>query len=741
MTDVNTNLDDWKKLFIEKKAVISVVGLGYTGLPLAKDYCDKGFKVIGFDTDEIRIKKINESASPVSAVSEKSIKRITEGGYLKPILVKDVLSNSKNINVQDSFITLKKKDILVHENDSSLLNEINVFFICVPTPFVNHQSLEPDLSYIVSAVSFIGVVISEMEDIGSFPPVIILESTTYPGTTRDVASNILIKRFGLNHGKDFLIGYSPERVDPGDGKKEFLHKHLSSIISQKGDMILKIKELTDMSQPGLMRRVFCGMSDISTDFIRVALEQIYEDMLFKNSDILKPQEFLREIQSGSKDGVGGIPSAVWRKLPVGFTGVYNPNEESNNSDNEDYETLLCSDIVQALNSLILRDEFHCPEWKDILEREELIKREPILSRMGDLEESHERVYFNKTLFKLAFPKFIKISYSTRLHQVRRLEIAESAKLTENIIRNVQINLANQLAWLYRKFDIDVWETLEAVKTKGFGLDSCFPGAGVGGHCIPIDPGYFLSYCSEMNDYSLPKGIGSLIQCAFDFSEKHINLWSDLVIEKILEKSNKNHITGELNQPNVLFLGVTYKEDIEDCRMSPVINYITNFVDNGIGVSCFDYNLESKLFQIKVSHNSLENLINMKMPLLNRVGNSEFSFGVENLYFNNKLKGKKFNDLVLPKLTGFSAVGILVNHRGFGESKMYENLLKEEEVLIFDFCDGLRKFLQKKENGDLEYYRSLLTLFEKKNDADEIILMGCSKLTLENWIKDKLRQTE
>jgi len=162
----------------EKTAVVGIVGLGYVGLPLAVAFAQAGLKVIGFDLQAERVAAVNRAESYISDVSSQTL----------------------------SLVTANK--LLQATTDQSQLATVDAISICVPTPLSKTKA--PDLSY----------VIHESEEIFRYlqrGQLVVLESTTYPGTTREVVLPIL-ERSGLKAGQDFYLAYSPERVDPGNQK-------------------------------------------------------------------------------------------------------------------------------------------------------------------------------------------------------------------------------------------------------------------------------------------------------------------------------------------------------------------------------------------------------------------------------------------------------------------------------------------------------------------------------------------
>jgi len=169
MTDLEEKLKN-------NSAVVGVIGLGYVGLPLAVAFAEAGYSVFGFDMQDERVHQVNEGKSYIADVSPKQLAKLINNGQLLATNSYDDLSNA------------------------------DVICICVPTPLT--KTREPDLSYVVTVSENISKVLKPSQ-------IIILESTTYPGTTRELIQPIL-QRSGLQAGKDFYLAFSPERVDPGN---------------------------------------------------------------------------------------------------------------------------------------------------------------------------------------------------------------------------------------------------------------------------------------------------------------------------------------------------------------------------------------------------------------------------------------------------------------------------------------------------------------------------------------------
>jgi len=343
-----------KNKIVNKKARIAVIGLGYVGLPLAVAFAQKGFRVLGIDTDAHRIGRIQNLESYNADVSNACISRIT------------------------------RQKVFSVSMDFSLLKDVDVVIICVPTPL--KRKYTPDISFIVSAVKSITKYLHK-------DMLVILESTTYPGTTEELIKPELEKS-GLKAGKDFHVAFSPERIDPGN----------------KNFVVTKIPKV-----------------------------------------------------------VGGLTKA-------------------------------CSQLTGLLYSQIIQN----------------------------------------------------------VHQVSSCRAAEMTKLLENSFRIVNIGWINEIAQMCNALGIDVWEVIDAAKTKPFGFMPFYPGLGVGGHCIPEDPLY-LYWKAKHYDFSC-----KFIKLAAD-TNHNMPAYAVTRLKEMLGKSFKN--------ARVLVLGVTYKKDVKDLRKSPSLSLI------------------------------------------------------------------------------------------------------------------------------------------------------------------------
>ena len=394
---------------------LAVIGLGYVGLPLAIEAANNKLKVAGYDINESVVDSLNKSISHVEDISNK--------------VLKDALS----------------KDLLI-TTDSNILGDSEYIVISVPTPLTDYQ---PDLSYVEAATKNISENLKKGQ-------IIILESTTYPGTTLEIVKPILEKNSNLVAGEDFLLGYSPERIDPGN--KEWTFKNTPKIVS-------------------------------------------------------------------------GI------------------NEKSLKKISEFYNSII-DEVVEV---------------------------------SGTRE-------------------------------------AEMVKLIENTYRQVNIAMVNELAILSNMLDIDIWEVVDAAKTKPFGFQSFRPGPGVGGHCIPIDPKY-LSFKTRQ--------IGQPVRFV-ELAQEINNSMPNYVISRISELMNKKEIL--LKNSRILILGVAYKKDIGDTRESPAIDIIESLLDKSVEVSFYDPYVDELIVNKEsiFKEQDLEGISNYDMVIIHTPHTSFHNIDFENI---------------------------------------------------------------------------------------------------------------
>lgn len=360
-----------------KQIVVGVVGLGYVGLPLAVEKAKAGFRTIGFDVQSQKVDMVNQGKNYIGDVVDSDLEKLVHEGIL---------------SATDNFQFIKDVDFIA---------------ICVPTPLDSHQ--QPDISYVRSSAEEISKYLKR-------ETIVVLESTTYPGTTRELIMPILERGSGLKCGKDFFLAFSPERVDPGN-------------------------------------------------------------LIYKTKNTPKV--------------VGGIGRDA-------------------------------TEVAAAM-------------YRTVLE--------------GDVLETSAP------------------------------EIAEMEKILENTYRNVNIALVNEMAMLCQKMDINVWEVIDAAKTKPYGYQAFYPGPGLGGHCIPLDP-YYLSW--KAREYGFHT---SMIESSMMINDKMPEYCTERAI-KIL-----NGFKKAMNGSKILVLGVAYKQDIDDYRESPAIRVIDELKKNYADVDFYDPYIE------------------------------------------------------------------------------------------------------------------------------------------------------
>jgi UDP-N-acetyl-D-glucosamine dehydrogenase len=351
---------------------IAIVGLGYVGLPLSLQFARSDTTVLGLDVDEAKVKAINDGRSYIKHIEAVAIAREVKGGRFSA------------------------------STDFSRVQAVEAVIICVPTPL--NKNREPDISYILNTGRSLAPYLRR-------GTLVVLESTTYPGTTDEDLRGVLEAGSGMKAGVDFHLAFSPEREDPGNPESR----------------------------------------------------------------------------------VAAIPKVIG-----GFTPA-------------------------------------------CLERA-------------------------KALYGRAIKTLVPVS---------SCRVAEATKLTENIFRSVNIALVNELKVVYSAMGIDVWEVMEAARTKPFGFMPFYPGPGLGGHCIPIDPFYltwkareyvqntrFIELAGEINT-AMPNYVVNQAAAALNAARKSVN------------------------GSKVLILGLAYKADVDDDRESPSYVLMDLFKERGAGVSYHD----------------------------------------------------------------------------------------------------------------------------------------------------------
>ncbi len=360
----------WARKVKDKKVIVGVLGLGYVGLPLAREFASVGIKVVGFDIDEEKVGILNSGRSIIKHIAHSEVKRIVKAGLFRATA------------------------------NMAKLETVDAILVCVPTPLTD--SREPDMQFVIGSSETIAKYLRAGQ-------LVIFESTTYPGTTRELVAPIL-ESGGLKAGKDFHLAYSPEREDPGN--KTFTTKTIPKVVG--------------------------GLTDECRDMAC----RLYE-------------------------------SFVVETVPVSS-----------------------------------------------------------------------------------------------------LEAAEATKILENVYRCINIAMVNELKMVFERMGIDIWEVIGAARSKPFGFQAFYPGPGLGGHCIPIDP-FYLTW--KARQYGIAT---RFIELA---GEINTNM-PHYVVNKTMDALNERR--KSLKGSKVLVLGLAYKKDIDDLRESPSIELIELLVKKGAKV---DYN--------------------------------------------------------------------------------------------------------------------------------------------------------
>lgn len=356
-----------------REIVAGVVGLGYVGLPLAVEKAKAGFRTIGFDVQEEKVRMVNSGHNYIGDVVDSDLSRLVQEGVLSAT------------------------------SDFAFIRNVDFVAICVPTPLDAHQ--QPDISYVESSAR----AVAEYLHPGMM---VVLESTTYPGTTEELIKPIL-EASGLKCGEDFYLGFSPERVDPGNA-------------------------------------------------------------YFKTKNTPKV--------------VGGLGADA-------------------------------SEVISTMYEAVLQNK----------------------------------------VFRASSPA-----------------VAEMTKILENTYRNINIGLINEMAILCNRMNIDLWEVIEAAKTKPFGFTPFYPGPGLGGHCIPLDP-YYLSW--KAREYGFHT---SMIEASMMVNDR----MPEYCVSRVGDMLNRR-FAKSFNGSKVLVLGIAYKQDIDDYRESPAIKVLEHLRSEGAEVVFYD----------------------------------------------------------------------------------------------------------------------------------------------------------
>ena len=352
--------------------MIGIIGLGYVGLPLCLQFARNGATVLGLDIDKVKVDAINAGKSYIHHITAESVQAQV---------------SSKALRASTDFAEVSHCEAII---------------ICVPTPL--NKNREPDISYILSTGNAIAPHLRK-------GTLVVLESTTYPGTTDEDLLAVLEKGSGLKAGQDFSLAFSPEREDPGNPDSK----------------VAKIPKV-----------------------------------------------------------VGGLTPA-------------------------------CLERAVALYS-----------------------------------KAVERVV-----------------------PVSSCRAAEATKLLENIFRSVNIALVNELKVVYGAMGIDIWEVIEAAKTKPFGYMPFYPGPGLGGHCIPIDPFYLTWKAREYGQAT------RFIELAGEINTS----MPDWVVQNVFQALNERQ--KSISGSKILIVGLAYKANVDDMRESPSLVLMDKLAAHGATVAYYD----------------------------------------------------------------------------------------------------------------------------------------------------------
>ncbi len=368
---MSTTADALRKKINDRSALIGVIGLGYVGLPLVREFCNAGVKAIGFDIDDRKVAALNAGETYIAHLPGEYFKQQIDAGRFEPT------------------------------TDMARLSEPDAILIAVPTPL--DKMREPDMRYVRGTTETIAKTLRKGQ-------LVVLESTTYPGTTREVCRPILDVT-GLKLDEDYFLAFSPEREDPG--RKDYSTKTIPKV-------------------------------------------------------------------------VGGVTATS-----------------------------------------------------------------------GELADA---------VYRLALDHTVPVSTA---------EVAEACKIVENVYRSVNIAMVNELKLLFDRMGVNVWEVIDAAKTKPFGFQAFYPGPGLGGHCIPIDPFYLSWKAREFNMTT------RFIELAGEINAR----MPEYVVERTMLALNEHG--KPLKGSKVLVLGLAYKKDVDDVRESPSVVLIELLQQHGAKVDYHD----------------------------------------------------------------------------------------------------------------------------------------------------------
>ena len=541
-------LIEFKKKAKRRKLKVAVVGLGYVGLPLAIEFAEKGFPVLGIEIDKDRLHHIRQRKSYITDVATSKLRRVLFSGHFSA------------------------------SSDFSLLKDTDVIIICVPTPL--KRKYHPDISYIKQAIRSIAGHVKKK-------CLIILESTTYPGTSEEIIVPLL-ESYGLRYAKDFYLCFSPERIDPGN-KKFPVHK------------IPKIVGGIDATATQLARLVYGQIIEkvVPVSSARVAEAAKLLENTFRLVNIGLVDELAMMAHKMHIDIWEVIEAA--KTKPFGFMPFYpgpgvgghclDENEPVFVKENNALKTMPISDFIEYAQNKSGRDvqvlSFDPLKKRSVFKKVTAASGRPYFGRMIDISTEDGRHLKVTDLH----PMFVYDNYRWRLKYARDLKTGDRLPiclkfpfLPQQHKKSLTIGLSEEnnqkgsyLIGKIRVKDIAVSEgrntvySLETVKPHAF-----VTSYGIAVHnCIPKDPLY-LYWKARHHGFK-----SRFIKLASDV----INLMPGYIVSRVEEILKKKGIS--LAKARILVLGATYKKDIKDLRKSPALDIIDILLKNKIKVDYFD----------------------------------------------------------------------------------------------------------------------------------------------------------
>jgi len=472
-------LPGWIERIEGRTAGIGVIGLGYVGLPLALLFSEERFRVTGFDIDAKKVKRLNAGQSYIHRIEPEQIQAARSARFSAT-------------------------------SDFSRVAEMDAVLICVPTPL--HEDHTPDMSYIVATVEAIAPHLRAGQ-------LVVLESTTYPGTTEEIVVET-INRHGVGRGVRVLR----------DGG---VRAHVSETrhgAPATADPTRDDKAVTS----GAPVRYGCFVSEGG-------------DGAGATADPSTP--------FGAKNAPNSAQDDTSIYSAQDDTSIYGAQDETSIYAAQEDTSVSRSELDGVMVAF-------SPERED--PGNVVTPRRDIPKVVGGVDRRAAKAA--AALYGAVFAKTVMMSSPAA---------AEMTKLLENIYRSVNIALVNEMKQLCQKMGIDVWEVIDAAATKPFGFQAFYPGPGVGGHCIPVDP-FYLSWKAEQYGFST-----RFIELAGEVNES-MPLY---VVETAARALAGRGV--ELCGAKVLVLGVAYKRDVDDLRESPSLTIIELLQRAGAEVSYND----------------------------------------------------------------------------------------------------------------------------------------------------------